>query len=105
MPGLFKKKNGLTEEQIKWNKLCDLWAEEKLESPYQELMTYQSEINNGGHSQYFTNIENYGDIEKEMSVLHRVLSPELRINLQQAYQAYLILCEKEDKSAEEAIAR
>lgn len=32
-------------------------------------MTYQSEINNGGHSQYF----------------------ELRANLENAYKAYLVL--------------
>ncbi len=103
MFGFFKKKkNELTEEQNKWNIMWDLWTEEKIESPYQELMTYQSEINNGGHSQYFTNIENCGDIEKEMSTLNQLLSPELRSNLQKAYQAYLILEEK-DEEAEETL--
>ena len=68
--GLFdffkKKKVELTEEQLKWNKMWELWAEEKVASPYSELMTYQSEINNGGHSQYFTNIKNVSDIQKEV---------------------------------------
>ncbi len=106
MFGFFKKKkkeNELTEEQIKWNKMWDLWAEEKIESPYDELMKYQSEINNGGHSQYFTNIENCGDIEKELSALNQLLSPELRSNLQDAYEAYLILEEKDDEEAEETL--
>ena len=56
--GLFnifkKKKVVLTEEQLKWNKIWDLWAEGEAESPYAELITYQSEINNGGHGQYFS---------------------------------------------------
>ena len=50
---LFKKKKvELTEEQLKWNKMWDLWTDGEAESPYAELMTYQSEINNGGHGQY-----------------------------------------------------
>ncbi len=103
MFGFFRKKNELTEEQIKWNKMWDLWTEGKIESPYQELMTYQSEINNGGHDQYFTNTQNCGDLEKELSALHQLLSPEFRANLQKAYQAYLVLEEKEDEAADEIL--
>ena len=48
--GLFdifkKKKVEFTEEQLKWNKMWELWTEGKVKSPYFELMTYQSEINN-----------------------------------------------------------
>ena len=55
--GLFdifkKKKVELTEEQLKWNKMWELWTEAKVEVPYAQLMTYQSEVNNGGHDQYF----------------------------------------------------
>lgn len=106
--GLFdifkKKKNALTEEQLKWNKMWELWTEEKAVSPYAELMTYQSEINNGGHSQYFTNVENTGDLSKEMSVLEQILSKKLRDNLNKAYKAYLTLEEKdEDEEAEAAL--
>ena len=55
--GLHRKKKGaLTEAQLKWNKMWELWAEGKAGSPYAELMTYQSEVNNGGHSQYFSNV-------------------------------------------------
>lgn len=52
----FFKKNKAepTDEQKKWNKMWDLWAEGRADSPYAELMTYQSEINNGGHDQYFS---------------------------------------------------
>lgn len=99
-----KKKAKLTQEEQKWNKMWELWAEDKALSPYAELMTYQSEINNGGHDQYFTNLGNTGDLAKEMSALGQVLSVELNTNLKKAYQAYLILEKNEDdEKAEEAL--
>ena len=106
--GLFdifkKKKVELTEEQLKWNKMWEMWTEEKVDSPYAELMTYQSEINNGGHDQYFTNVENTSDLNKEISALEQILSAELKNNLNKAYKAYLILEKKEeDEEAEETL--
>ena len=99
---IFKKKPQLTEEQRKWNKMWELWVNGKAESPYTELMTYESEINNGGHSQYFTNVENVGDLSKEMSALERILPVELQSNLSKAYQAYLKLEESEEDETAEA---
>ena len=105
--GLFdifkKKKVKLTEEQLKWNKMWELWTEEKVKSPYFELMTYQGEINNGGHSQYFCNVENVSDLKKEMTVLEEILTPILSENLQKAYKAHLVLQEKEDDGKAEKI--
>ena len=98
--GLFdflkKKPVELTEEQKKWNKMWELWEEEKAESPYSELMTYQSEIYGGGHAQYFFNTKNTGDLQKEMSVLETILPAKHKNNLQKAYTAYLVLSKKED---------
>jgi len=100
--GLFdffkRKKVELTAEQRKWNKMWDLWVEGKAASPYAELMTYQSEVNNGGHDQYFTNVENTGDLQKEMSALASILPQKLVSNLQKAYEAYLT---SEEEIAEE----
>ena len=106
--GLFdflkKKKVELTEEQLKWNKIWELWEQEKADSPYAELMTYQSEVNNGGHGQYFCNVENTSDLQKEMSALSSVLSDKLVDNLNRAYKAHLILDKNEDdEKAEEMI--
>ena len=105
--GLFdflkKKEVQLTDEQKKWNKMWELWTEGEVDSPYAELMTYQSEINNGGHDQYFFNVGNTGDLQKEMSVLESVLSAKLKNNLQKAYKAYLVLEEKEDDEKAEEI--
>ena len=105
--GLFdifkKKKVELTEEQLKWNKMWELWTEENVESPYSEIMTYQSEINNGGHGQYFCNVENVSDLQKEMSALEEILTSPLRENLQKAYKAYQVLEENDDDEEAEEI--
>lgn len=105
--GLFafskKKKGELTEAQLKWNKMWQLWAEGHADSPYAELMTYQSEINNGGHAQYFTNVENTSDLHKEMLSLKTILPSKLRETLEKAYRAYLTLEEKDDKKAGEIL--
>ena len=97
--GLFdffrKSKTELSDEQEKWNKMWDLWAEKRADTPYAELMTYQSEINNGGHDQYFLNIENTGDLQKEMTALKTVLSEKLQKNLQDAYHAYRTVTDNE----------
>ena len=104
--GFWKKKDKHSEKEKKFNKMWDLWAEGKAASPYAELMTYQSEINNGGHDQYFANVENTGDLQKEISALEKILPEGLKCKLQGAYQAYLLLKENEaDEEARETMER
>lgn len=100
--GFFRKnKTERSNEQKQWDKMWDLWAESRAEPPYKELMTYQSEINNGGHDQYFFNTENTGDLQKEMATLETVLSAKLHKNLRDAYRAYRVLADKgSDEQAE-----
>lgn len=69
---------------------------EPAESPYEELINYQDEVNNGGHFQYFINTENTGDLKKEFSALETVLPKILWDNLQNAYKAYLKTDESDD---------
>ena len=81
-------------------------GEGRADSPYAELMTYQSEINNGGHDQYFVNIENTGDLQRSMAVLETVLPAKLQENLRKAYNAYLKLADKEaDEQAERMLSQ
>ena len=102
----FKKdKVELTDKQLKHNKMWEMWADEQTKPPYTELMTYQSEVNNGGHAQYFSNTDDESDLQKEISVLDSVLSEKLKNNLHEAYNAYLILEEKYDEYAEKTIER
>ena len=97
---IFKKKNKkevkLTIEEQKIDKMWDLLGQGEIETPYAELMTYQSEVNNGGHDQYFFNINNIGMLEKEVSGVEKILPPELKVNFKKAYDAFLVLEEKED---------
>ena len=100
---LFKRRNKntvLSEDDKLWNKMWELWANGEISSPYNELMNYHGEVNNGGHSQYFVNTENTSDIEKEMSLLNEILPCNLKENLQKAYQAHLLL--EQDETNEEA---
>lgn len=102
--GLFKKKKvKLTDEQLKWNKMWELWIDEKVPSPYAELMTYQSEINNGGHTQYFFNLSSICDLQKEMATLETILPSQLKETLKTAYSAFLALEESDDKKTEEIL--
>lgn len=98
-----KNKVKLTEEEKKLDKMWELWVEGQIDSPYLELMTYQAEVNNGGHDQYFLNVGNTGDLEKEMTSLYNILPVKHKNNLQEAYKAYLIREEKEDDEDAEEI--
>lgn len=98
-----KKKVELSEKEQKWNKMWDLWTEEQIPPPYLQLMTYQSEVNNGGHDQYFTNVEGTADLQMELSLLETVLPEVHKSNLQKAYKAYLTLQENDDERAEEVL--
>lgn len=86
---LFKKKvSPLTAGQERWNGMWELWANGNLQSPIKNLMTYHSEVNNGGHSQYFFNVSNSGNLATEVETVLSVLPDPLRKNLKCAYTAF-----------------
>lgn len=89
--GLFdifkKRKFTLTTDQ-KLNKMWDLWATGALKSPCAKLMTYESEVDNGGHSQYFFNVANCGNLEAEVKAVLSMLPDPLRENLARGYAAF-----------------
>lgn len=95
-----RKKKELPIEALKWNKMWDLWAEGKAASPYAELMTYDSEVNNGGHAQFFDNVSNSSNLFKTVESIYTLLSGVLRQNLEKAYNAYLELGEDDDRLSE-----
>lgn len=86
--GIFGRKKKLTEAERKWNRMWELWVQGNVDSPYLELMNYESEVNNGGHSQYFFNTANCGDLKAEMAVLLTALPEPLLANLRRAYDAF-----------------
>ena len=85
---MFEEKD-LPIESLKWNKMWDLWAKGETISPYQELMTYSAEINNGGHAQYFDNVSSSTDLAESINQLYSILKDPLKSNLKEAYDSYL----------------
>ena len=83
-----KPKKKLTEQEQKWNKMWELWVQGRTRQPYTELMEYESEVNNGGHSQYFFNTANCGDLKAQVQILLEVLPEPLLGNLKAAYEAF-----------------
>lgn len=90
-----QSKNKLSPDKIecnnKWNKMWALWAEGKIESPYNELMSYHGEVNNGGHYQFFSNADNIENSDTVVEMLSSILSEDLKHNLKMAYRAYINL--------------
>lgn len=82
-----KKEQPLTTDQ-KVNKMWELWGEDKLDLPCAKLMKYESEVNNGGHSQYFFNVANCGDLAVEVEAVLSMLPDPLRENLARGYAAF-----------------
>ena len=60
--------------------MWELWAEDKLDLPCAKRMKYESEVNNGGHSQYFFNVANCGDLAEEVKAVLSMLPKLLRRN-------------------------
>ena len=78
----------LSEEELKWNKMWDLWADEKLEEPISSLLTYDSAIQGEGHYCFFDNLDEEKEIKKVIKNLKKILSNELYNNLEKAYENY-----------------
>ena len=85
---IFKKKKATLTTDQKLDKMWDLWADNKLELPCAKLMKYESEVNNGGHSQYFFNVANCGDLAAEVEAVLSMLPEPLRENLARGYTAF-----------------
>ena len=85
---IFKKKKAALTTDQKLDKMWDLWAVNKLDLPCAKLMKYESEVNNGGHSQYFYNVANCGDLAVEVEAVLSMLPKPLRENLARGYAAF-----------------
>ena len=85
---IFKKKKAALTTDQKLDKMWDLWAINKLDLPCAKLMKYESEVNNGGHSQYFYNVANCGDLAVEVEAVRSMWPEPLRENLARGYAAF-----------------
>lgn len=78
----------MNESERKWNLMWDMWVAGTAASPYAELMEYESEVNNGGHSQYFFNVANCGDLSAAVALILPMLPSPLHENLKRGYDAF-----------------
>ena len=85
---IFKRKKAALTTDQKLDKMWDLWAINKLDLPCAKLMKYESEVNNGGHSQYFYNVANCTDLAVEVEAVLSMLPEPLRENLARGYAAF-----------------
>ena len=92
---IFKKKKATLTTEQKLNKMWNLWADGKLDLPCAKLMRYESEVNNGGHSQFFYNVANSGDLATEIEAVLPLLPDPLQKNLARGYAAF---AEQDDSS-------
>ena len=100
---IFKRKMQLEvpDSEQKWNRMWLLWERGLVKTPYAELLEYESEVNNGGHSQFFFNTANNGSVEEVVGALLGSLPRTLAENLEKAYDAY---CSQEAMCDEETEA-
>ncbi len=99
----FKKKEKKTDEQSKLDYLWEMWRLEKVGAPYNALMTYDNEMNNGGHTRFFLNIAYWGSVEKAVNNICENLPDVLKENLKTAYSHYLVLIDEEENEETEKL--
>ena len=78
----------MSEEDLKWNKMWDLWVKGEVETPYYELMDYLSGVNNGGHHCHLDNTSGNCDLKKYIDSLKKILPEPLKSNAVLAYKTY-----------------
>ena len=98
---IFKKKKEAPTAEENLDRLWELWEMGDLKDPCAVLMTYESEVNNGGHSQYFFNIANNGDLAAEVEAVLSLLPEPLRKNLNRGYAAFAAQADISDDDNED----
>ena len=101
---IFKKKEPLTDEQLRMEHLWELWRLEEIPEPYNTLMTYYKEIKKEGHTRFFINIAFCGEVQKAVEKIGALLPEILRENLKTAYSYYVILINEENEETEKKIS-
>ena len=100
---IFRKKEPMTDEQLKWEYLWEKWQLEEVPEPYNTIMTYYKEIKKEGHTRFFINIAFCGEVEKAVEKIGSLLPPVLCENLKTAYSHYVILVNEENEETESKI--
>jgi len=100
---IFKKKEPMTDEQLKLEYLWEKWRLEEVPEPYNTIMTYYKEIKKEGHTRFFLNIAFCGEVEKAVNKIGDLLPSVLCENLKTAYSHYVVLVNEENEETEQKI--
>ncbi len=84
-----KKSRVRVDNDLRWNKMWDLWCEGKVPSPYADLMSYQSDVHTIGHAKFFEKIA-AGDMTKTLAYISKMLPASIKLPLHEAYHAYKV---------------
>lgn len=71
----------------RWPKMWRLWKRHRLDSPLEELVTYDNYMTHG-HLYYFQYLKKDYDIKRNIWIIKKYLSNEMIQNLDKAYQIY-----------------
>ena len=72
---------------MRWKKMWRLWKHHKLDSPLEELVTYDNYMAHG-HLCYFEHLKDNSLIERHMLVLKEYIPESFYNNLNKAYMIY-----------------
>lgn len=72
---------------MRWKKMWRLWKRHKLDSPLEELVTYDNYMAHG-HLCYFEHLKDNSLIERHMLVLKEYIPESFYSNLNKAYMIY-----------------
>ena len=73
---------------MRWKKMWRLWKRHKLDSPLEELVTYDNYMAHG-HLCYFEHLKDNSLIERHMFILKDFLTVDFYKNLEKAYKIYI----------------
>lgn len=80
------KRFTIPKDEERWNKMIDLWSDNELNDPIKDVITYDAEVQNGGHLQFFENCQD--EMEALIISLKKQLPEEMYNNLKQAYELH-----------------
>lgn len=102
-----KKTKEIQERKERWEKIENLWYDDKIPSPYDTLMFYAADIRNSGHSIFFDRLQENDLTSGIMDKLLPLLPTNLEENVIEAYRAYIRLKEegKDDETVYDELVK
>ena len=79
----------LSQKEKNWNLMWSSWLSNKLESPLEQLCSYDNEMHRSGHLSFFEAYDSIEKLQRDLDVLYESLPKALSENLKKAYSIYI----------------